>query len=952
MSRRVCVGVVLALGITVAPRAARAQLPITERLSALQHPRGLAWYVVETPHFRVIYPDSLGAQAQRAAGLLEASYAPLGRTLGAMPKRIPVVLNVSSMTANAYVAWGPRRSQWYPSPGPTVDGVGPLDWYTLLAVHEGRHIAQEQAVRSGWIGLASRVFGDNAVSLLGGALYFPAWFWEGDAVGLETALTQAGRGRQPSFTARIRALKADGQAYEYYPAWQGSYRTAYPDWYELGYILTSYVRRQFGDSAWRRVIRRASWNPLAPWAMSMALKRETGRSLPQLHRAAVATADSMWTSQRQMVVPTAREQISPANAAYHVWSQPQVAGDGSLIAAYTDLNTVTQLVRLAGGRREVLVRRIGLIGDQPFHVRGMTVVWSEYEADPRYGERNFLGVRVYDLERRKLRALTRRTRLLSPALSPDGRRVAAVELNLSRETHVVVLDLENGAVVQRIPNATGGYLATPSWTPDGRSIDVVRVHERLGNQLVRQRLDGSGERTLVDFTFDAISRPVAAGGLVYFASPRSGLDNVWGVDTTTGAMKQVSSRPFGAMWPSVAPGGEHLYFSDYGPQGYEIARMSVGQDDVSTATSDRPVLFGDSVVTQEAQGARQFSERDSVMYPVRPYRGLGRLFAFHSLAVAPTSDALNTGFVLESRNVLNTLGVNAGVVFNTSERTSALEVGASYAGLPVIFDGQARLGSRVSSFVDTTGLERRYTWSERSTHVVARLPLTRLWGQQRQSLALSLGIGRTQVSHQPVAFRNEVNNGVFTPVSYQATASHVRAAAYRDLFQTGASLTAVYRHTPFSGDYVSRVAAFRAVGIAPGVRANDALVIEAAHEEQRPGNYRFSSEVPYARGFNRRYFDRLTRVGVSYDAPLWYPDLAVGSLVYVRRVRGSAFADWAHGRDVATVRKADARSLGTELSADLAPLGTRTTMRVGVRLAQRLTGDKRAVAQLVLTLPQ
>ena len=180
--------------------AAAAQMPLITRLSTFQNPRGISWFTIETQHFRVLYPDSLAAEAQRVAHLLEASYAPLGHSLKKQPERLTVVLNNQSMTSNASVAWSPRRSEWYAMPNPTVDALGPVDWYRLLAVHEGRHVVQERAVRAGWIGLASRLFGDNTTALLGGSLYFPAWFWEGDAVGIETALTPFGRGRLPPGT--------------------------------------------------------------------------------------------------------------------------------------------------------------------------------------------------------------------------------------------------------------------------------------------------------------------------------------------------------------------------------------------------------------------------------------------------------------------------------------------------------------------------------------------------------------------------------------------------------------------------------------------------------------------------------------------------------------------------------------------------------------------------------
>ena len=945
------------LALAAAP--AKAQLTLTYRLSTLQNPRGIAWYRLDSPHFTVVYPDSLAAEAQRVARLLEQDYQPLVNSLGKAPPRIPVVLNDQSLTTNAYVGWAPRRSQWYPMPATTAEAFGPVEWYRLLAAHEGRHVVQEHAMRSGLVGLAGRLFGDNTVAVLAGNLYFPAWLWEGDAVGMETALTPEGRGRQPSFAARIRAMRAAGVAYDYYPAWQGSYRTYFPDWYEQGYVLTSYVRRHHGDSAWRRVIARAARNPLAPWALGMALRSETGMGLPALHRAAIGEVDSLWRAQRSAVAETPAQHISPENHRYHAWLLPQYSGDGSVIAAYSDLNTVTQLVRLKDGRREVLVPRIGLAGELQFHVHGNAVVWSEYESDPRYGERNFLVVKRLDLATGKVRRLTDRTRYFGPSLSPDGRRIVVVEFTPSRRARLVVLDAENGAVLQRLADDPG-FLVTPAWSPQGNGIYVVRVDSARGNALVRVDLDGGPERVVIDYTTTAIARPTPAGNQVLFGSSRAGLDDIWTVDTLSRAIARITSRQFGASFPSLSGDGTRLLFSDYGPNGHDVAEMVV---DPTRFVPEREVvrhevLFADSVVAQEARlqagagAASRGAPERGADWPVRPFAGWSRLFDFHSLTIAPTSDGMNAGLALESRNLLNTFGLNVGVVFNPNERTQAIEAGMSYAGLLVIVDGALRLGSRASTYTDSAGAEHAFSWDERSANVVARLPLTRLMGLRRQSMTLSAGLGITEIRDQPVEFRFENNNGRFMPVSWALTAADVRAAAYRDLLQAGIGATVVYRHTPGSADYRSHIGALRLTAIAPSLVANHAIVVEAGHEEQRPANYRFSSELVFPRGFTRRYHDRLTRAGVAYHLPLWYPDLAIGPLVYARRVQGAIFADGGRGSDRLGARVFRYRSVGGELTADLAPLGTRSTMRVGVRVSQRLTGDKGVVSEFILSLPQ
>jgi hypothetical protein len=937
-----------------------SQMPLVTRLTSQQNPRGIEWRKIETTHFSVIFPDSLEHEARRAAQLLERAYTPLGNSLRTRPERIPVVLNNQSLTSNAYVAWSPRRSQWYSLPNMTVDALGPIEWYRLLALHEGRHVVQERAIRTGWIGLASRVFGENTTGVLGGSFYFPSWFWEGDAVGTETALSGLGRGRQPAFTARTRALASGGARNDYYSTWQGSYRTILPDWYEQGYAITSYVRRHYGDSAWARAIRSAAWNPLPPFALTMALKRITGSGVPELHRKAVTELDSLWRAERAGLRETAAEVLSPARENYQAWSLPQYAGDGSVIATYFDLNTPPQLVRLRNGRKEVLVARTGIVGDLQFHVRGDRVVWAEYEVDPRYGERSYLVIKRLDLGTGKVTRLTDRSRYYGPSLSPDGRQIAAVHFDQSRRADLVILDAESGREVRRVPNASGAHLVTPAWGPDGRSLYVAAIDSVRGNALMRVALDGPAAswRTVIDFTTSAISRPVASGVMVYYGSPRSGIDNVWAVDTASGRRFQITSRQLGASTPSLSADGTRLLFADLTADGYRIAVAQV--DTASWIADDRVAAptfpYADVLAIQERAlmtvpgNAELASARaDSASLTSVPYRGWGRLFDFHSMVLSPTADGINTGLSLESRNLLNTFGVSVGVTFS-EEGTSALEVGASYAGLPVILDAALRVGSRASTYSDSAGTHG-FSWNERSATVGARLPLTRVFGLNRQSVLVSAGLGVTRITDQPVAFRFDNNNGTFTPANYSVRASHTRAGAYRDLFATGAVASVGYRHTPFSEDYRGHQLSLDGAVFSRGIFVNHALVLSASHEERRTGNYRFASDVAFPRGFRRIYHERTSAVGATYHAPLFYPDFAVGPLVYARRVQGNIFADVARGSTRDGARRADYRSVGAELTTDLAFFGTRSTTRIGVRWSKRLTGDKATVTDFVLLLP-
>ncbi|MBK6307169.1 MAG: hypothetical protein IPF47_16180 [Gemmatimonadetes bacterium] len=243
-----------------------------------------------------------------------------------------------------------------------------------------------------------------------------------------------------------------------------------------------------------------------------------------------------------------------------------------------------------------------------------------------------------------------------------------------------------------------------------------------------------------------------------------------------------------------------------------------------------------------------------------------------------------------------------------------------------------------------------YSWNERAVTTSLRLPLTRLTGQVRQSLSAGLTLGRTHISDQPVAFRNENNNGDLTTLTYALSASQVQSAAYRDLFPVGAVVSAYYRHTPPPTDYTSHQATLSAALYLPGGWKHHALVLDAARELQRPGSYRFSSLVRFPRGYSSRFHESLTRVGATYHLPLLYPDLAIGHWLYARRVQGNVFGDVGRGTDRAGAHGVDYRSVGSELTVELSPFGLRTSAWIGMRVSRQLTTGGKTVSEAIISL--
>jgi hypothetical protein len=154
---------------------------------------------------------------------------------------LDLILNNQGIISNGYVTLSPFRSEFYTTPMQDGFSLGTKPWLDLLSVHEYRHALQYSNMNQGYTRLAHWLFGDTGWGTMM-TITTPGWFFEGDAVAAETALTDQGRGRMPSFLQQSKSILLNDREYSYMKARNGSLRDRVPDEYELGYLLCSFGR--------------------------------------------------------------------------------------------------------------------------------------------------------------------------------------------------------------------------------------------------------------------------------------------------------------------------------------------------------------------------------------------------------------------------------------------------------------------------------------------------------------------------------------------------------------------------------------------------------------------------------------------------------------------------------------------------------------------------------------
>ncbi|HSO88400.1 MAG TPA: hypothetical protein VLQ91_17740, partial [Draconibacterium sp.] len=190
-----------------------------------QDPASLKWRQINTENFQIIYPDYYEGQSQKLASIMEIVYKKGGQTLKYQPKKISIILHTQTVKSNGLVAWAPKRAEFYTIPH---QGIYAQNWIEQLAIHEFRHVVQIDKVNSELPKIIKILLGEQGTALVFGT-YLPWWFIEGDAVVSETALSNSGRGRFPSFLMEHKALAVEKGIYKYDKAYNGSYKNYVPD---------------------------------------------------------------------------------------------------------------------------------------------------------------------------------------------------------------------------------------------------------------------------------------------------------------------------------------------------------------------------------------------------------------------------------------------------------------------------------------------------------------------------------------------------------------------------------------------------------------------------------------------------------------------------------------------------------------------------------------------------
>jgi hypothetical protein len=872
------------------------------------NPPSIKWRQINTDTARILFPEGLDSTAQRVAAIVHYLAKNNPAPLGAVVRKVTIVLQGQTTVSNGYVGLAPFRSEYYLTPVLDNFDLGSTSWPEALAVHEYRHVEQFNNFRNGISRAAYYLFGEEGYLVASNAS-IPDWFYEGDAVYNETVTTNQGRGRLPFFLNQYKSLWIADKHYSWMKLRNGSLKDYVPNHYPLGYLLVNYGREKYGVDFWTKVTRDASAFHGIFYPFQKAIKRYSGMSYKNFREQAFDYYKNIAAGKDNIVAAANKENgvnvpVKKNTVANYYY--PYETGKDSLVYLKETYSTLPAFyLRDAHGEHKIRTRDISL--DHQYGYRNGKIVYAAYEPDARWNWRDYSVIKVLDLHTGEQRSLLHRTKYFTPDISPSGKLIAAIEIQPGGKNELHVLDAETGKLVQKFHSREVNIFTDPKFIDDSTLVIAVRLNDgRMALALADVQV-GSVER-LSTPSFSPVGSPYAANGMVYFTASYSGNDELYAISLKGHHLSRITQSPLGNYYPSV--NGETLTWSYFTADGYRVRQMSLQIAGSNVMNDSIPQTAIPEFPVSHSNELHDILEKDipNRNFSVEKYRQGHHLFYFHSWR--PYFEDPDFTYSIYSDNMLNTLSTEFFYHYNRDEHTHgggfSLLYGAWYAhlngGMEYTFNRPVTIGGKKAML------------DEMATRIGASIPFNFTKGKSFNFLTIG-----TEVSYNRQAFkgayRDSLGSAGFAYLYHYLSWSQQKEKAVQHIYpRLGYRVSLEDRHA------ISRYNAYQwltngAIYL-PGIYRNHSLVFTGSFQQAGTQDVIFANRFAGSRGYASYYFSRMWRLSGNYHFPIVYPDFGFGNIVYFQRVRGNLFYDLTRVYSADKTATVDLRSAGAEIYFD------------------------------------
>jgi len=836
----------------------------------------LKWKERSTPHLNVISPSSFKADSLFIP-YFDSAIVYQTHTLLTEPRKLNIVLHPNTLISNGFVAWAPARSELFTVP---ARDFYPGFWPQQLAWHEMRHFAQYSVAhqqlkkRIGW------VFGEYiTVGMMG--IVIPSWYIEGDATASETAFLTTGRGRSPSFSTPYFAwLNNRKKLPDYDRCMLGSDLNYSPDRYLYGYWMVAAGQQRFGAHFWPNIYAEAFMKSNFGMFPRTFKQKVPGRTPLRMFHDSTLQWINKSVKDELSSVPLSITNFVTNTKDYLNYRPLGCDSSGNVIAFRKSLHGEPCFVSIGKDQHESVIRYTGYVHDDAFGFDGRYIYFSEYRPHERWEMVDFSRTMRLDVETGKIENLSVTYKELIPAVSTNGKALATCAYRNDGTYLISIMDLNNG---QTLGWAEFPYNEQPMTIAfDDATTNLFIIQQTVSERrIVKYSGTSKQAQVLLSSSHENFSNLVIIDDYLYFNSTLNGNEEIWRISVTGGKPECITNTAFGAGYP-VSDGRSGLYFSEMTSSGYQLRHIDEIKPVEPASRWEFMYELADTLSLQTQKMCDSVSVTSVEIANSKPYSKGKHLINIHSwgpLSIDPSAGTINPGFQFDSQNMLSTLSGSVFSGYNLSTATIESGLRLNYHGwYPVISLGYTNYLPFVNGTVN---------YSYNDLNLSASLPLIyskNAWTfritpqlETRPWCAVDTGDGMLDYSRHA---------GYLSLSAYKYTNS-VNLYPKLGVFFGGGTLW-----QDFDNHQGTLLAGIGGMWL-PGAFRHDGFRIRAGYEMRDTLALPFSTMMSAPRCYNLIENTVQSFVSAEYACPLLYPDIHLGSLVFLKRISAMVSYDYA-----------------------------------------------------------
>ncbi len=851
-----------------------------------KHPSDVKWKEIDTENVRVIFPKGLEKKASRIATIINYINKNHTYTIGNKSKKLDLVLHSNQVISNGFVGLAPYRSEFFGTALQNNNLLGSLDWLDILSIHEYRHALQYANANRGFTKFLHYFQGENGWAL-GVNLAIPAWYFEGDAVVTETALSQGGRGRMPSFLKELKANILENKNYSYMTSENGSYKDMIPDHYRLGYVMNNYVRNTYGTQVMKDVLAYASSYSSIFYPFSNAMEKYTKKTPEQIYKEAYKDLKKQWEEELKNIelIPTKRITKNPKETVTN-YNFPQLLEDGSIVAIKDSYSQIPHLVHIKEEKEEKLCD-YGIAPNTFLSYNNGKLTWTQLKQDIRRANRNYTKVVVYDMKTKSKKYITSKSKYFSPQYASNSDKIVVVKSDELLQNNLVILNAKNGKVIKEIPNLKNDFLSYPKWgNNDNELIFIAKRNSKLA--IMKYNLTTNNTTQLTNWTAHTIGSIDVVDDMVYFSSSYSGIDNIYSVNTSGDKIiKKISSVKIGAYEPSISANKKELIMVEPSSMGQYLSKMTLNKtnnENNSFKYIEPKQMAKYKIITNEKEH-NILDKIEDKSYEIKDYEGFFTGLRLHSWALESDEDKI--GFSVNMDNILNDFSANLGIMYDEEDEKSNYLGDIFYSKYFVQMGLHAKIEDRNINYFSSSTKIKNYEVDENNYGVSFSTPLD--WNEG--SFLFSFN-PKVQYTFHDTYNKKRKDSLNFGSIDSSFSFSSTQIKAKQNIYPPYGFILNAKHQKSLKEDIKTQKANLDGTIFLPSLVENHGIKLEANwQKEAKNSKFKFRDEFQYARGYERLPNDEVYKLSVNYTLPLFYPDWGFKGATYFKRINANLFYD-------------------------------------------------------------